>query len=330
MLWQVKKEIPLCVLSAALLILSYPIFNFEILAWFAFVPLFFVLQDKTKGQAFLLSFLTGVLFWAGTIYWMHHVSWPGFILLVLYLSLYFGFFGIFFMPAASNQWLAAFLVPVAWVFFEFLRSSGPTGFGWALLGYSQYLSLPVIQIADITGVWGVSFLVMMVNVAVYTVIRNNGNNVKVLLLPIALFMFSLGYGFYKLNYSSSAAQYSPMRVSVIQGNVPQYQKFDENYKDSILGRYKMLTKEAAKDKPDLIIWPESSAPGVIGAEPELLRKILTLARSVNTPILIGAVTVRPPDSDLHAPDCYNSAILISRKGKVLKQYDKLHLVPFGV
>jgi apolipoprotein N-acyltransferase len=97
-----------------------------------------------------------------------------------------------------------------------------------------------------------------------------------------------------------------------------------------LGRYEALTREAAKDKPDLIIWPETAVPGVIGEEPELLERVSRLARAVNRPLLIGTTTAK---IITHHPPLithyYNSAILISSEGKVLRQYDKLHLVPFG-
>src|SRR3989338_8143489 len=92
--WLMAKELFLCTLSAALLILSFPKLNLDFLAWFGFSPLFFALKNKSKGNAFLLSFLTGVIFWLGIIYWLMHVTLPGMIALVLYLALYFGIFGL--------------------------------------------------------------------------------------------------------------------------------------------------------------------------------------------------------------------------------------------
>ncbi|MFH1641087.1 MAG: hypothetical protein ABIA66_03880, partial [Candidatus Omnitrophota bacterium] len=163
----VLKEIALCVLSAVLLILSFPSFNLEFLAWFGFVPVFFALNNKSLKKTFFLFFITGLIFWSGVIYWLVHVTLSGAIVLILYLALYFAIFGLIIRPCTRRSTpYALIFIPSVWVLLEYVRSHLFTGFPWALLGYSQYLNLPVIQIADITGVWGVSFLVMMVNVAI--------------------------------------------------------------------------------------------------------------------------------------------------------------------
>jgi len=328
-----RKEIPLCILSAVLLILSYPIFNLEFLAWFGFVPLFFAIQGKSKSKAFLFSFITGVIFWCGTIYWLHHVSWPGFILLVLYLSLYFGFFGIFFVLLSINDkrsTINVLLIPVAWVLLEWLRSTGPTGFGWALLGYSQYLNLPIIQIADITGVWGVSFLVMMVNFAIWKALFKVKEYFDLeLLIIFGLFICVLSYGYYKLYFKPSTLNLKPVKISIIQGNIPQYQKWDEDFQQNIFNRYEMLTKEAARMRPDLIIWPESSLPWIVDENSRGIRSITRLAKEVKVPILAGVVAGGSARSESDMPSYYNSAMLISENGEILQQYNKLHLVPFG-
>lgn len=316
----------LAILSGILLALAYPIFNLEFLAFVAFVPLFFVLEDKSLKQAFLLAFIAGIVFWAITIYWLIHVTLIGLILLVLYLALYFGLFGLFFKLVTGKlaNW-QTLIIPAVWVLLELLRSRLITGFPWALLGYSQYLNLPFIQIADIAGVWGVSFLVMLINVAIYSAVSHQPSAVsrmKIFLVVILVLGSVLSYGFYKLNCVLRPSLLVPLKISVIQGNIPQYQKWNENFRSLIWERYETLTKKAAKDKPDLIIWPETSVPGVIGEEPGLLTRISRLAEAVKTPILIGAVTSR-------SINYYNSAILISAEGKILQQYDKLHLVPFG-
>ena len=171
---ELKKDffdIGLALISGILLILCFcPAANLAYLAWFAFLPLFFCLQNKSKSKAFIFSYLCGVVFWLGAVYWLVHVTFIGLILLVLYLALYFGVFGLIISGrslTAAGYWL--FFIPSVWVLLEYLRSHLFTGFGWALLGYSQYLNLPAIQIANITGIWGVSFLVMMVNISIYRI-----------------------------------------------------------------------------------------------------------------------------------------------------------------
>ncbi len=312
-----KRDILLSFLSASLLILSFPNFNLWFFAWFGFVPLFLAIRNKPKLKVFFLYYLTGIIFWFGVIYWLVHVTFLGLIFLVLYLALYFGIFG-FLVSLVTGYWLLV-TIPAIWVLLEYLRSRLFTGFPWALLGYSQYLNLPIIQIVDITGVWGVSFLVMMVNVAIYSLGREKRTH---LLLPILCLLITLTYGYYKL-YRLPITDYRlPMKISVIQGNIPQGLKWSPQAKDFIMDKYLGLTKEAVKDKPDLIIWPEAALPVVLEEEPIFFERVKKLAKEMHTPLLLGAVTFR---DNLY----YNSAILVSGEDKILTQYDKLHLVPFG-
>jgi len=292
------------------------------------VPLFFVLQKKTKWKAFFFSYFIGIIFWAGIIYWLVHVTLLGTILLILYLALYFGIFGL--IISTTNYGLSTInlvFIPSIWVLLEYIRSHLFTGFPWALLGYSQYLNLPIIQIADITGVWGVSFLVMMVNVLIKQVIGDRlwvvGKRTKnIILLPILLLALSLGYGYYRLYLRPKTYDLRPIRVSVIQGNIPQELKWEINSRDFIMNKYFALTKQAAGDKPDIIIWPEASVPFVLEEEPLNFKRIKDLAKEIKTPLLLGVVTYR---DNFY----YNSALLVSSDSEILNKYDKLHLVPFG-
>jgi len=262
----------------------------------------------------------------GTIYWLVHVTLPGLIILVLYLALYFGVFG--WILSAIRYPLSAFnllFIPSVWVLLEFIRSHLFTGFPWALLGYSQYLNLPFIQIADITGAWGVSFLVMMVNVLVYKVIGHRSwviGKKQNLLLAILLLFLSLGYGIYKLHLSPITYHLSPIKISVIQGNISQELKWNKSSRDFIIDRYFSLSKEALKDKPDLIVWPEAALPVVLEEEPSYYERAKDFVKEAKAPLLLGAVTLR---DNIY----YNSALLISARAKLLGKYDKLHLVPFG-
>jgi apolipoprotein N-acyltransferase len=139
-------------------------------------------------------------------------------------------------------------------------------------------------------------------------------------LPIFCLIISLTYGYYKLlrtkNYELST------KISVIQANIPQDLKWDTKAKDFIFNEYFSLSAAAARENPDLIIWPEAASPAIIGEEPQYFEKIKLFARNVKIPLLFGAVT-------LEGGVYYNSALLISRQGELLARYNKLHLVPFG-
>lgn len=330
-----KKNIFLSLLSSLILILSFPNFNLWILAWFGFVPLFFAIQNKSKWKVFFLSYLTGIIFWWGIIYWLIHVTLAGLIILVLYLAIYFGIFGLIVSTIDHRpSTITLLFVPSIWVLLEYIRAYLFTGFGWALLGYSQYLNLSIIQIADITGAWGVSFLVMMVNVVIYKVISYKllvmGERKKISLpkiyyvLPFLLLLLSLGYGFYKLNSSLTTHSSSPIRVSVIQGNILQELKWQAHSQEFILNKHIELSKEASLDNPDLIIWPEAATPGFLfnWQDRWIFQNLFNLAKELKTNLLVGSVV---KDNSGY----FNSALLIDREGKIIQRYDKLHLVPFG-
>lgn len=340
-----KRKILLSVVcplsSAFVLILSFPDFNLWPLAWVGLIPLLFAVEGKKPLQAFLISSFIGVLFYLGTIYWLIHVTFPGMVILVSYLALYFGLFGLVVNralavnhgPGTVKGIIKILLgVPAAWVALEYIRSNLLTGMGWALLGYSQYTNLVVIQIADTFGTYGVSFLIVMVNAGIYMAIkglRPNGREIKrpFFLAPFSLpvifiapFLFlTLAYGTYRLNNIFTGPS---LRVSVIQGNIPQSDKWQPEYRNYIMSRYEALAGEAAKDKPDVIIWPETAVPGYF-EEKEIEGWTKSLVAKIGIPHLVGVPRVG--GNGLF----YNSAVFLSAKGDISSHYDKLHLVPFG-
>ena len=319
------KDILFCLLSALLLTLSFSSFNLEFLAWVGFIPFFFALQGKSKGKAFLFSYITGIIFWSCTIYWLIHVTLLGLILLVLYLALYFGLFGFIFSTSELRTSTSELLfIPATWVLLEYLRGHLLTGFPWALLGYSQYQNPPVIQIADITGAWGVSFLVIMINIAVYSLFVNRYSlfvKIKNIFITILILLVAVSYGFYKLRRTPNSELRTPIKISVIQPNIAQELKWDPGARNYILDKYFQLSKKAAQDAPDLIIWPEAAVPGILGEDASVFKKAFSLTKEIEIPLLIGGVV-------FEKGNYFNSALLID-ENKLMKRYDKLHLVPFG-
>lgn len=305
----------LSIISAVLLILIFPKCNISYLAFIAFIPLFLAIQDKTPKKAFLISYLSGFLFYLGTLYWVYYVTGFGLVALCLYLALYFGILGYIFNRTARRRG-AILLIPAIWIILEYIQSRIFTGFGWTLMGYSQYKILPFIQIADFSGVYGVSFLIMTVNVAIYKILKRSFREIILAGLVIAL---AVGYGTMRINEKQDE---KIAKVSVVQGNIPQDLKWDPGEAESIMDKYIMLTENAALDKPELIIWPETSFPVFFEKGEEFTEEVLDLCRRINIPILLGANTERGPDS-------FNSALLISEKGDIVGKYDKIHLVPFG-
>jgi apolipoprotein N-acyltransferase len=204
---------------------------------------------------------------------------------------------------------------------EFLRTSLLTGFPWNLLGYSQHRNLPLIQVAAVTGVYGVSFMVMAVNAALARAVLT-WESWSRLLAPLAtaglLLAGAVGYGWL---WSPSDAENPAMRVALVQGNIDQGVKWDPAWQDQTLTIYGELTREAARQRPQLIVWPEAAVPFFLREDPRQAL-VQEMARAAGAYLLVGA-------PDWRAGQPRNTVFLIGPEGRMLRLYDKRHLVPFG-
>ncbi len=330
----------LCIASAALLILAFPRTDLWVCAWVGLVPLMLVLDGKKPREAFRSAYLCGVMFFTGTLYWFFNVTqWfsyiavVGVLLLLLYLALYFGAFGLIYSLFSRRKSLARlFMLPCAWVSLELIRATLFTGFDWASLGQSQYRNLPVIQIAHVTGMFGVSFLIVMVNVVLKELIttcfiRKTPGTQKelsvIMWVTTVTVAAVVGYGALCLSPSRDPKPTAPgLSVAIIQPNIPQEIKWQESSNLLTVGKHIALTKQAAEHEPDLIIWPETSYPDYLWEENRLFTQVLALVRRIKIPILFGSVIKEDGNY-------YNAAILLSRDAQIVETYRKIHLVPFG-
>ena len=288
------------------------------------------MERASPRQAFLQGYLTGLLFFGGTVWWIGYVSIPGAVLLVVYLALFFGAWGWlahrFLRSRPNSLWLLV-LLPAAWTALEYVRSHLLTGLGWNLLAHTQWNWTEIIQIADTTGVWGVSFLVVFVNVALYRSFHPGASwrdRLKGIVLAVSCVAALYGYGSNALAGIGSL-QGPSFRVCLAQGNIPQEEKWDESFRKFIWSRYEGLTQQAAKNHPDLIVWPETAVPGFLG-EAEVDDRLPTIVQDAGVPLLVGV-----PTSPAYWADesVYNSAVLFAANTQQLEQYNKIHLVPFG-
>ena len=313
--------------------MAFPKTDIWPLAWIGLVPLLRSLDGQTPLRAFARAYLCGILFFGGTLYWLIHVTLPGMVLLVAYLAVYFGLFGVGynFLARLKTVW-KFFGIASLWTLLEFIRAHFLTGFGWASLGYSQYKNILLIQIADLTGVYGVSFLVVLINLLFKEIsdgIREapaarKSKFTLSLIVPARVLALALGYGVLRLAVARRAqTRPAPQAsIAVIQGNIAQVMKWYEPAWPDIMARYKILTEAAAREKPDLIIWPETSYPGILWEDKELFDELRSFVARLGVPLLVGSV-VRENGH------YYNTAILLSKDGEILQQYRKVHLVPFG-
>lgn len=335
-------------ISGILLILCYPTIDLFLVAWIALVPFLLSLYDKGPKEAFKSGMVLGLLYFFGTLYWIYHsINHYGglsllssvvvVILLCSYLSLYIGIFAFLFSVAIKKTKLPASLIaPVFWVVLEFLRSYMFTGFPWSSIGYSQYKFLTVIQIADITGIYGVSFLVVAFNGALADIFLIKRRTKDMPLFPLSqtiagfvlLFVFTLSavvYGQIRLREERPGKQ---IKVSVIQGNIEQDRKWEPSYQDEVLGIYKDLSiKEAASSSPSLIVWPETAVPFMFRADRGYTRELIDFQSRLRAYLLFGSVMIKGRTNERYVLS--NSSVLLDDNGTVSYIYDKIHLVPFG-
>ncbi len=329
--------------SGVLVALCFPRVEMYQLAWVALAPFLVSLYELKPAGAFKAGMLMGLPYFFGTQYWIYHsINHYGGInfvsslaivfLLAMFLSLYTALFGLLFSYSIrSSDMPALFLAPVYWVVLELLRSYAFTGFPWSSIGYSQYRFLGAIQFADITGIYGVSFLLLAVNGAVadYFIAKKRRQETPLAnlwptaigLAVLVLFVLSVfGYGQYRLKQHRAG---KTVRVSVVQGNIRQDVKWDPLYQREVVDTYKGLTASAAGSFPDIVVWPETAVPFYWERDAGYTREIREFAGNLNADLLFGAVTVR--GEGLLA----NSAVHIGPGGTVGHVQDKIHLVPFG-
>ncbi len=333
--------------SGILLVLSFPTIDFFFLAWIALVPFLLSLYNKSPKEAFWAGIIFGIPYFFGTEYWIYHsinhyggvpffASIAIVFALCLYLSLYTGVFALLSsVNFRSSRLPIPFFAPSLWVALEFLRSYVFTGFPWSSIGYSQYKFLSIIQIADITGIYGVSFLVVAVNdaFAEFFLLRRRFREMPLFPMSLSviwisfLLLFvstSLIYGQWRLSQERPG---NVLRASVIQGNIEQDRKWDPAYQDTVMETYSDRSLQAASSSPNLIVWPETSVPFFFGTDREYTEKLTALQNQLGAYLLFGSVLVKEKSKERKLLS--NSALLLDETGNVAYVYDKIHLVPFG-
>ncbi len=329
---------------------AFPSPGVDILAWIAIIPLLFALDDLPGGDAFRMGIVFGLFHYATLLYWVigtmhiygnlpYYLCLPVLLLLSCYLSLYTGFFTWFaaWLPVKPMVRLA--LLPFVWTALEQARSILLTGFPWGLLGHSQYNRLPIIQIAEVTGVAGISFLIIAGNVALFWLLlyvtrrRWFGALVSFRSAAFCILLFAvmasalIFYGRIRLDQIETEMKSAPqLSVRVVQGNISQAVKWNPLFQVSSTRKYADLSLRGAPDVPDLVVWPETATPFYLGRNPHLTALVTGTAQKLQTSLLVGSPAYeRSGDEERY----FNSAYIISSGGKITGRYDKVHLVPFG-
>jgi apolipoprotein N-acyltransferase len=329
------------IISGLLLAAAFPKWDQTFLLPIALWPLFWALQDQSPKRAFWLGYLFGLAFYSGLLYWIAYVTHVfgklplplaiGVMLLLAgVLSLWRGLWAAGVAWAAKRGISPLWFAPALWVVLEFAQANLPFGgFPWELLGYALYRYPMLIQIADVTGVYGLSFMVVLVNALIFLMSNRKFGVLKHFMrqeaLPILLIMLCVGYGANRLDATKKAAANNPkIKVAVTQGNIKQGEKWNPQIVHTTLDRYAELTEKSKGAR--LIIWPETAAPFFYLRTPDFTAKVRNIAIKSGAHLLFGA-----PAWELtkEGERYFNRAYLLTPQGEVAGYYDKAHLVPYG-
>jgi apolipoprotein N-acyltransferase len=354
-------------LAGLLLAAAFPNLNVAGMAWIAPGLILFVAAGLSGKQAFRVGYVAGLAHYLASLYWLLLIPVPlvwawskvlGWLALAAYLALYPAtwvwlcwklFPAKWDGPFSLKGWLERYLsvswpqrlmwslsAAGLWVALEMTVARFLGGFPWNLLGESQYKIVPLIQIASVTGIYGVSFLSVWFAVSLVSalvLLVRPGTSRTMLFAEIILPMFAAALvfaaGYEKILQPQPAGR--ELKVVFVQPSIPQTVKWDESENEYQFNQVIKLSRQALTNKPDLLIWPESAVPRMLQWDKETFDAITGLARSNHVWMIIGSDDFAPnPGAKTYKDgEYYNSSFLISPEGKVMASYKKRKLVIFG-
>lgn len=349
----------LAILSGVLLALAFPKFNISWIAWFALLPLMFVLfQPITLRSAFSYSLLFGAVFYSLLLYWVAGVMHKyGFFPLPLAILFAFGFavynglfpalFGLLarkiltqnylfqkrFIPSSLQiAILNSLLVSALWVAVEYWQTYMFSGFPWCLLGYSLVNYLGILQVTTLTGIYGISFIVCVINVllahALYQKKRQLflGTAIILAVLLTSDFAFRAWLDQHIPGIGSNPAKVDPSehRVALLQINIPQDTDWTQPVLDAWLDK---LQQMLLGSQSDIAVMPENPAPFYYPEDSRFTERLEAMVRRSASTVIAGVVISCPNAQG--RPGVFNSAATLAPDGRWVGRYDKQHLVPFG-
>jgi len=329
------------ILSGILTALAFPKAGISVLAWVSLIPLFLALSGKRRRSGFLAGSLAGFVFYGILLYWIpdvpaHYGGMPYwlciliYLALIIFLGLFWGLFGHAFALLRGTYPAAAFLAaPFIWVSIEFILTRLLTGFPWGIIGTSQYRNLPLIQTASLAGVYGVSFLLVLVQGTFVLALRRKRKSP--FFAALALLALAHAWGGYELKKGDFRGP-TGIKAAVVQGNVSSdiYWQFTAPEEvRRIFEDHLDLTRQALDSGAELIIWPEFTVPLCFSCDEALYKELGAevdrLVSSSRSTLLLGTNEVTGPKDN---PQYHNTAMAI-HPDLSRSLYFKMHLVPFG-
>jgi apolipoprotein N-acyltransferase len=332
-------------------VVIFPLPNWTFLCWIALAPLLVALLragTASNGRAvvavrsgFLIGWISGILFYAGSCYWVYHVMvlygglagpiGTGVLLLFcLYVGLVHGLFGALVAFLASRKaWGNRALVaaPFLWVATELFRAR-VIGFPWDVLGTVLVDNLPLSRIATVTGVYGLSFEIMLVNTALVAILIGKRERRILMLAAWILLVGTMETG----SYFDAPRATASGTARLVQQNIPLGVDWNAPlYEQTLRDLAEISVPKPGEGMPgdplpDLVIWPESPAP-FFASDSRYRATLSGIAQKSNAYVLAGSLgTVHGSEN---TQQVFNSAELVAPTGEWIARYDKIHLVPFG-
>lgn len=310
-----QRRITLAAIAGLLLFAAFPPLDLGFLAWFALIPLLVAVDGESPPRALGLGLIAGGVAYVGIVSWMRVFGLLPWILLAAYLSIYVGLFaGVSsWLTARRSIWVSVWGPPLLWTALEYVRSIGIFGFPWALLGLTQYRFVPVIQIAKVTGVFGVSFLVALVGAALARAAM--ARRIVPAAAPAVIFAALLMWGVYQVQAQQSAS----LRVAAVQPNIPARLKFDPLLSPGHMAALRQRVAQAAGQGADLIVMPETAIPYDLFGATGVLREVGRWASSAHATLIASSLE----------NGSSNIAVALAPSGDAVSRYDKVRLVAFG-
>jgi len=334
----------LAIIAGLILAAAFPNLNIAGLAWVAPALMVFAARGTRGWQAFRIGYVAGFAFWLASIYWilLIPVNWYP-ILGWVALSAYHAFFSAIWVWLVSrfefrgSSWVSRIRwslgAAAAWVALEMIRARFLGGFPWNILGVSQLKILPLVQFASVTGVYGVSFLVVWTSLSLL-----NGINVILLqptkrfawqaeiLLPFLAVCVAFAFGMAKLRQPETPG--ATLRVTFVQPSIPQTVIWDPAEDTNRFNHLMALSEKAVSGGSELLLWPEAALPTFDEAN---FSAITNLIRSHGVWMIFGADDVLPHPTKNHPDEIeyFNAAFLFNPDGEFLSTYHKRNLVIFG-
>lgn len=321
----------LAILSGVLVGISYPSSHLGFIMWFGLIPLIHVLLNVKPGQAAKFAFLASITANFISLHWIGFNSGAGFFAVfasligaVIYLGIFWSGLGYFVSFIEKRNSKGLIVLPFAWVAMELLRSLGALGFPWINLGLTQTEYIYLVQIADITGSYGISFWIILINIGFYLALISIDKRKNLIITSLG-FVLVFSYGLVRINTIKNIKS-EPISIAITQSNINPDEKWEPELREEIFSLMHSLLDSALNLNPDLVLWPESAVPAYLRLSSHRRKPITAKLAKFNIPLLSGTVDriINEDGEKIY----YNSSIFIKPNDSI-KMYHKIHLVPFA-